>query len=57
MNEKSIPIIKTKITLVTKNNYKHAEKKYCLVMTKIHNMSIIFAAVGLKLACGAILLS
>ena len=26
MNEKSIPIIKTKITLVTKNNYKHAEK-------------------------------
>ena len=29
----------------------------CLVMTKIHNMSIIFAAVGLKLTCGAILLS
>ena len=26
-------------------------------MTKIHNMSIIFAAVGLKLTCGAILLS
>ena len=26
MNEKSIPIIKTKITLVVKNNYKHAEK-------------------------------
>ena len=26
MNEKSIPIIKTKITLVAKNNYKHAEK-------------------------------
>ena len=26
MNEKSITIIKTKITLVVKNNYKHAEK-------------------------------
>ena len=26
-------------------------------MTKIHNMSIIFAAVGLKLTCGSILLS
>ena len=26
MNEKSITMIKTKITLVVKNNYKHAEK-------------------------------
>ena len=26
MNEKSITIIKTKISLVVKNNYKHAEK-------------------------------
>ena len=26
-------------------------------MTKIHKMSLIFAAVGLKLTCGAILLS
>ena len=26
-------------------------------MAKIHNMSIIFAAVGLKSTCGAILLS
>ena len=26
-------------------------------MTQMHNMSIIFAAVGLKLTCGAILLS
>ena len=26
MNEKSITIIKTKMTLVVKNNYKHAEK-------------------------------
>ena len=26
MHEKSITIIKTKITLVVKNNYKHAEK-------------------------------
>ena len=26
MNEKSIPIIKTKITLIAKNNYQHAEK-------------------------------
>ena len=26
MNEKSITIIKTKITLVVKNNYKNAEK-------------------------------
>ena len=43
MNEKSITIIKTKISLVVKNNYKHAEK--------------VFAAVGLKLTCGAILLS
>ena len=25
------------------------------MMTKIHNMSIAFAAVGLKLTCGAIL--
>ena len=32
-------------------------KTYCLAMTKIRNMSIIFAAVGLKLTCGAILLS
>ena len=26
MSEKSIPLIKIKITLVAKNNYKHAEK-------------------------------
>ena len=26
MNEKSFTVIKTKITLVVKNNYKHAEK-------------------------------
>ena len=26
MNEKSITIIKTKITLVVENNFKHAEK-------------------------------
>ena len=32
-------------------------KKYCLVMTKIHNRSIILAAVGVKLTCGAVLLS
>ena len=32
-------------------------KNYCLVMTKIHNRSIILAAVGVKLTCGAVLLS
>ena len=38
------------ITNMLKNNY-------CLVMTKIHNRSIILAAVGVKLTCGAVLLS
>ena len=31
--------------------------KYTKMMTKIHNTSIIFALVGLKLTCGAIILS
>ena len=53
MNEKSIPIIKTKITLHRKiitNTLKYClvMTKYCLVMTKIHHMFIIFAGVGLK---------
>ena len=43
--------------MLAKSNSLTGWKKYCLMMTKIHNKSIIFAAVGLKLACGAILLS
>ena len=47
MNEKKkIPIIKTKMTHVAKNNYSRAQKTHFLMLTKIRYGSIIFAAVG-----------
>ena len=54
MNEKSICIIKTKISHVAENN---TLKKVLFNVDKICNRSIIFAAVGLKMTFSAILLS
>ena len=56
--KKNIRIIITKIIHVAKIITNTLKKVlFNLVMTKIHNRSIIFAAVGLRLTCGAILLS